>query len=185
LSSFGSFSLDKYSTVPDPEYDNISPKKNMEMIYTTCVSFAKDFPNYENLFFMGDTGLGKTHLALAIANEVLSKGYNVVYCSAANIFKAIETEYFREQHTTETLDTLKICDLLILDDLGAEYLNLFVNSSLYDIVNTRLVRQLPTIYTTNIVKSADIARRYSEKTYSRLIGCCNLLAFYGNDNRMK
>ena len=183
LSSFSSFTLDRYSTQADGKHKS-TPKKNMEKVYKSCVKFARNFPNYENLLFMGDSGLGKTHLALAVANEVISKGYNVVYCNSSNIFKAIETEYFQDQRATETLETMKICDLLILDDLGSEFINSFLASTLYDIVNTRLVTKLPSIYTTNIVSANILETRYGDKVCSRLLGCCSLLSFYGEDLRI-
>ena len=183
LSSFSGFNLDYYSEEPNSKYGNISSRKNMEKILKSCMDFVFDFPKYNNLLFMGDTGLGKTHLALAVANEVIKKGHNVIYCSASNIFKAIESEYFKEG-STETINSMKICDLLILDDLGSEFVNHFLASSLYDIVNTRLISKLSTIYTTNIVNHKDFDRRYGEKISSRLSGCCDLLLFYGEDNRI-
>ena len=184
LSSFADFDLEFYSTKPDSEHKNISPRKNMEKILKACLSFTKSFPKYQNLLFMGYAGLGKTHLALAIANEIIKKENNVVYCNAANIFKAIEAEYFQENGNTETIDTMKICDLLIIDDLGAEYVNNFLASSLYDIVNTRMGRNLPTIYTTNILKHEILETRYGEKVSSRLLGLCKMLMFYGEDHRL-
>lgn len=60
----------------------------------------------------GETGLGKTHLSLAIANEVIKKGFSVVYDSAQNLFTRLEKERFgREGGNTE--DTVLYCDLLI------------------------------------------------------------------------
>ncbi len=59
----------------------------------------------------GETGLGKTHLSLAIANEVIKKGFSVVYDSAQNLFTRLEKERFgREGGNTE--DTVHR-DLLI------------------------------------------------------------------------
>ncbi len=185
LSSFDSFSLDYYDTAVDPEY-GISPRESAAQNLARCRAFAAQFPKSgENLFLLGDAGLGKTHLALAIAGELLERGFAVIYCSAVSVFKQIEAEHFEERHGTDVLDSLKGCDLLVLDDLGAEFNGPFVTSTLYDLVNTRICTRRPTIYTTNLTDEAGIMRRYGEKISSRLIGCCTLLPFFGEDIRLK
>ncbi|MEG1017917.1 MAG: ATP-binding protein, partial [Oscillospiraceae bacterium] len=137
-----------------------------------------------NLLFAGDAGLGKTHLALSIAREVLKKGRDVIYCSAPGIFRQIEREQFEGSHDTTTIDSLKHCELLVLDDLGAEFVNAFVASALYDIVNTRICEASPTVFTTNIIDDARLSARYGEKVSSRLIGCCHVCALFGEDIRL-
>jgi DNA replication protein DnaC len=184
LSTFANFSLEYYSKEVYEKF-NMSPRENMTMVYKTCIEFVNRFPNSDNLLMMGDAGLGKTHLALSIADALIKKGHHVIYCSASNIFKKVESEYFEDYKNSDTLDTLKAADILIIDDLGAEYINSFVVSTLYDIVNTRLVEKKSTIYTTNITKSPILESRYGEKVSSRLTGCCRLLFFYGDDIRIK
>jgi len=184
LSGFGGFSLDYYSTDPKEGYGGLSPRKNMTNVLKSCTTFARGFPTGENLLMMGDAGLGKTHLALAIAKDVLDHGHEVIYCSAANIFRQIETEYFENSRATDTIDSLKRCDLLVLDDLGAEYINAFTASVIYDIVNTRTVSGRASIYTTNITRMETLESRYGEKVSSRLTGCCRLLSFFGADIRL-
>lgn len=183
LSSFGAFSLEYYSSQRDETY-GLSSKENMKRVLDCCVRYANGFPTGENLLMMGDAGLGKTHLALAVANEVLKRGHEVIYCSAANIFKQIETEYYEDGRSTDSADSLKRCDLLVLDDLGAEYVNAFTTSTVYDIINTRIIAKRATIYTTNIVRVETLETRYGEKVSSRLIGCCRLLSFFGDDIRL-
>ena len=76
-------------------------------------------------------------------------------------------------------------DLLILDDLGTEYVVPHTISVLYQIVNTRLCSKRPTVYTTNIVTQQLMNARYTEKVTSRLLGSCELLQFYGEDVRLQ
>ena len=185
LCDFGTFSLDYYPTAYDEEY-NASPRDIMKQNLAECVQFANDFPRHnKNLLMLGDAGLGKTHLALSIANSVLQRGYDVVYCSASNIFKQIEIEHFENRRETATLDSLKRCDLLVLDDLGAEFISPFANTALYDIVNTRLISKKLTVYTTNITKDDVLTIRYGEKIMSRLVGCSTVLPFVGEDIRIQ
>lgn len=184
LCDFDSFSLDYYPAISDEETGAV-PREVMADNLQECRRFADAFPAIKsNLLMMGDAGLGKTHLALSIANTVLRRGYDVLYCSAANIFRQIEAEQFNNNRDTTTLDSLKRCDLLIMDDLGAEHTGFFLNSVLYDIVNTRLSQNKPTIYTTNITSERILTSRYGEKVSSRLVGCSKILPFLGNDIRM-
>ncbi len=183
LSEFESFSLDYYATEPDAETGAV-PRRLMRENLELCRRFADEFPcGGQNLLLLGDSGLGKTHLALSIANVVLQKGAHVVYCSAASIFKQIENEHFRRSHESSTLDSLKGCDLLVLDDLGAEFNTPFVTATLYDLINTRFSERRSTIFTTNYIEEDALSRRYGEKISSRLVGCCTVLPFIGEDIR--
>ena len=75
------------------------------------------------------------------------------------------------------------CDLLILDDLGTEMTTAFVQSALYQILNTRLMERRPTILSTNL-KVAELAGRYGAQTASRIEGEYQILTFFGRDIRL-
>ncbi|MEG2403607.1 MAG: ATP-binding protein [Oscillospiraceae bacterium] len=180
LCSFNSFSLLKY---PDDKVDNISVREHMAGILQFCEGYANDFSRESgSLYLCGSAGLGKTHLALSIANVVLQKGYDVLYVSAQAVFDTIEKEHF--QSGGDTLAGLLRTQLLILDDLGTEYLTPYIGSCLYDIINTRWNRKLPTIYTSNFVRTDELSKRYTEKIVSRLLGSCETLHFLGDDIRL-
>ena len=181
LCSFDKFSLDYYSKITA---DGVSAYKVAQKNLEICREYAGTAPYcYGNLLLMGDAGLGKTHLALSIASEIIDGGFNVVYCSAANIFRQIEEEYRADSRRSALLDEMKSCDLLVLDDLGAEYINAFVSSTIYDLVNTRVNERRCSIYTTNLTSPTKFEMRYGESVASRLFGCCRVLQFIGKDIR--
>ena len=83
LCQFASFEVERYSDAVEPEL-GISPREYMGKLLNYCRGYAAKFSqNSPNLLFMGHTGLGKTHLALAIADAVLEGGHDVLYTSAA------------------------------------------------------------------------------------------------------
>lgn len=183
--SFETFSLDWYS--PDIDQDlGISPRQNMEWIFSACRRFAESFePSRGNLLLTGDPGLGKTFLSAAIAREVSSEGWSVVYDSAGHIFDRFEARKFgREDGEAVRGDVSRVinCDLLILDDLGTEMTTAYVQSVLYDIVNGRLLGRRATILSTNL-KLDELSRRYSPQTASRIEGEYQVLPFFGEDIR--
>lgn len=180
LTGFESFSLDCYSDIAEK---GRSTRQKMAHNLEVCKRFAyKDRTAPRNLLLFGYAGLGKTHLALAIAHERIAAGEDVIYCSSANIFREIEREYMADFRNDTVLRELKACDLLILDDLGSEYLNAVVLNAIYDLVNTRISEGKSTVFTTNLVEQKQLEARYGESITSRLLGCCEKLAFDGEED---
>ncbi len=176
-STFESFSLDYYRE--DPE-----ALRQMTEILRACQTYAQRFRgDSPSLLFKGGTGLGKTHLSLAIANEALEKGFGVVYGSAQSFAMALEKERFRQEGEGAG-DQMKSCDLLILDDLGTEFPSAYVNAALYDVVNSRMLAGCPTIISTNLTLK-ELEGRYSPRFASRIAGSYGKLEFRGRDVRIQ
>ena len=186
LSSFENFSLDFYSDTPQPNSE-LTPKKRMAKILEFCKKYASQFKkNSPSLLMTGSTGLGKTHLSLAIAKEVIEKGFGVIYGSAQNIISKMEKEKFRgyQNSSDETERHYIDCDLLIIDDLGTEYLTSFSSAAIYNIVNSRIMMNKPTIISTNL-SMKELEKNYSQRMVSRIIGNNIRLEFLGSDIRQK
>lgn len=183
FSKFEDFSLDYYSDEYDDEH-KCSPKERMSQILDFCKQYAASFDTSSpSILMYGETGLGKTHLSLAIAGEVISKGYSVLYNSAQNIFNELQKERFGKTDTNGAYEAmLNECDLLVIDDLGAEFSTQFTNAALYNLLNTRINSGLPTIISTNLYMK-DIESRYTRRISSRIIGDYAALCFLGADIR--
>lgn len=185
LTCFESFDLSLYSDQPKAELKNKSPRDIMKRNYDFCVSYAEDFlvPG-DSIFMTGGTGLGKTHLSLSVAKKVIEKNYSVVYGSVPDLLRKIENAHFNKtEDDAEVMNTLKECDLLLLDDLGAEFESQFYVSCLYELINTRLNYGRPTIVNTNLT-GTELKKRYSDRIVSRLYSM-KTLVFSGDDIRMK
>ena len=180
LSDFSTFELDYYPSTELPG-QKVTIRDYMSRVLNHCRSYALGFnPSGGSLLLLGNTGLGKTHLALAIANKVLGKGYGVIYDTAQNIFMRIEEEYFGRSEKKYS-EAVYECDLLILDELP-DYASSFNINTLYNIINTRTLARKPMIVSTNLTES-ELSSRYGEKIFSRLIGDFMMLKFFGNDIR--
>ncbi len=185
LCQFASFEVARYSDTVEPEL-GISPREYMGKLLNYCQTYAARFSqNSPNLLFMGHTGLGKTHLALAIADAVLEGGHDVLYTSAAGLAAQLGREHFDYSTKDEWLAACQEADLLILDDLGTEYITPLTISVLYELINTRMLTHRPTIYTTNITDQTVFMARYTEKVASRMLGGCKMFKFFGADQRLK
>ncbi len=187
--SFDKFRLEYYGTEPSPLHGR-SPRQNMEKVLAFCKAFGKNFGKgpVKNLLLYGGTGLGKTFLSACMAREVSQGGHSVVYDTAGNIFARFEEQKFsRDQDDVrEARDLTRKylrCDLLIFDDLGSELATPFIQSALYQIVNTRLTEGLGTIISTNFTME-ELERRYTPQIISRLRGEYEALPFFGEDIRL-
>lgn len=179
-STFESFDLSLYPEQKDSR--GISPRKQMTAVFKTCRTFAADFPSGANLLLTGGCGLGKTHLSLAIANEVISKDHGVIYGSAQNLINEVSRETFDRSGSTDKIDSLTSCDLLILDDLGTEFSTQLSVSVVYNIINTRLLKGLSTVISTNL-ELGEISETYNDRIASRIVGSYTICPFFGNDIR--
>lgn len=181
---FETFNLDLYSKNAR-EMSNgmmVVPYTHMKRIYEYCLAYANHFTtDNKSLLMLGSAGLGKTHLACAIANVVMASGYTVMYSSSQSLFSKIEQARFTDE---DVISDILSCDLFILDDLGAESMTNYSLSVLYNIVNTRMISKKPCIYTSNITSQAALQKRYGEKISSRLLGSCDTFFFVGDDIRI-
>ncbi len=186
--NFQNFSLEYYDNIEINPITGKTQMINMTEIHDICCSFVAHFDSeFENLFFYGDTGIGKTFLSNCIAKELLDRSFSVIYLSAIELFDLFSRMTFSEEtqeQSNELLQFIIECDLLIIDDLGTELTNTFTNSKLFYCLNTRYLHRKSTIISTNLAldRLTDI---YSERIFSRISSNYILLKFFGTDIRIK
>lgn len=175
---FDNFNLDYY-----PDGAGISPRRRMESVLDYCKAYAEDFSlRSPSLLLYGKTGLGKTHLSLAIAGKAVEAGYGVIYMTAQNLFNRLEREKFGRGDGENTEQSILDCDLLIIDDLGSEFSTQLTVSALYNIVNCRGLEEKPTIISTNLIPD-ELKNTYSDRIASRILSAYTILQFDGADIR--
>lgn len=180
--NFNTFDLDYYSDKPlkpgeDCPQRRIAGINNLLRDY--CAHFGEAPANY---LFTGSPGVGKTFMSNCIANELIQQGYNVVYTSAAHLIQIVQKNIFQKDNPA-IFEALGSADLLIIDDLGAEYRTNFSGNQLYEIINTRLIADLPMIISTNLTR-LEIRDYYDERLSSRIVGNFISLTFLGQDIRL-
>lgn len=181
LTDFASMRLDYYDDTVDPKLGE-SPRQHMSDIINYCREYTACFsPHNDSLLLTGATGIGKTHLCLAIARGVAEQGYSVVYGSVQPLIRQMEAEHFgRAQGDSES--QLVDCDLLVLDDLGMEFDTPFSRACLYNVLNARLLEGKPTVISTNLSYTA-LQERYGDQIASRISGGFEPLYCVGRDIR--
>lgn len=149
--------------------------------------FVEDFKkNYQNLFFYGTVGTGKSFLSGCIAKELLEQGYSVIYFSAGGFFDTVAKYTFdtkQKEYLASFKEDVYNCDLVIIDDLGTEVTNAFVASQLFSLLNERHLAQKATIFSTNL-NLEELRDRYSDRVFSRITSHYSLCKLSGPDIRM-
>jgi DNA replication protein DnaC len=185
--NFSTFNMKFYSNAPDES--GVSAKQRIEISLETAKDFVKRFgtgQDPKNLFLHGSTGQGKTFLCNCIAKALLDRGKGVLYQTATDIFKMLDKLRFGRGSREEMEDfeqTLTDVDLLIIDDLGTEFVTLPTQSDLFSVLNTRLRKDKSIVISTNL-SLPEFHSQYSERIVSRFLGYFEVMEFKGTDIRL-
>jgi len=153
------------------------------------------------LLVIGKIGVGKTHLAVGITKELLSKGIGCLFCDYRDLLKQIQNSYNDSVKTTE-LEVLRPVfetEVLVLDELGAVKPTEWVWDTVSLILNTRYNDNRTTIITTNFdnkpagalagprgaAREETLGDRVGERMRSRLNEMCRIIKMDGEDFRQK
>jgi len=187
VENFDSFDL-RYFSENIIASEGRSPYQNIQRIYRIAMDFIERFGDeFQNLLFYGDTGLGKTFMCNCVAKELLDRGHTVLYVTAPRIFKLVEDYRFNRNEMEDpdyAIDAVTDVDLLVLDDLGAEFSTVVTNAALFDIINQRLLAKKPTLISTNL-SLVEFEAQYSARIFSRFLGNYQMSKFIGDDIRAK
>jgi DNA replication protein DnaC len=161
-SNSGSRSLEAARIPPrfrECSFHNYYPKNDSQYFAHSFASrLVDEYPAVESgLLFMGSVGVGKTHLAIAVLKELISKkGVRCLFYESGSLLKAIQDSYNPVSQTSEmrVLAPVYQAEVLVLDELGATVPTNWVRDTLYQIINTRYNNKKLTIFTTNYLDEA-------------------------------
>ena len=136
------------------------------------------------IYFCGDVGVGKTHLAVAVMNEVIQrKRVPSLFVTVPELLDNLRGAYNDPgRDLDEWMAAVQNADFLVLDDLGSERATDWVRERIFVVVNHRYREALPTIFTSNIGPK-DLAEQLGERTASRIIAMCDWISLEGDDYR--
>ena len=179
-------------TFPNFRIDTPGRKENYKIAKEYADNFAFHRARGDGLYIEGTNGTGKTHLAAAIALQLIGAGIPVICKTSSDLLLDIKKSFDKERES-DVLDIYKKVDLLIIDDLGKEQCSDWSMSTLYSILNDRYEDMMPTIVTTNYNTDALVSAltpKGSDCTkivaiVSRLRETCNVMTMAWEDCRRK
>jgi len=171
-------------------FDNYKGEKDKS--YTIAKNYVKEYEQMKKenigLLFCGTVGSGKTYLACCIANALIEEYMiRVKIRNFAQIINDLQKSGF-DLDKNEYIESLTNVSVLILDDLGIERDTSYAKEQVYNIVNSRYLKQKPTIFATNLpyekIQNSDDGVEY-ERIYSRIIEMCIPIKVMGEDFRKR
>jgi DNA replication protein DnaC len=164
--------------------------------------FVKEFPLGEmGLLFTGPCGTGKTHLAVAILKALLrDRGLHCLFYDFQDLLKEIQASYSPVSHSSEMdiLQPVFTCDVLVLDDLGAQKPTAWVRDTVGHIINNRYNSRRVILFTTNRKdipedepraarpgdrSNATLLDQIGHRIHSRVYEMCRVVPIEGPDYR--
>lgn len=144
--------------------------------YKEACTYAKYFKDIENdrcnsIMFMGQVGSGKTHLSLAIANELMKHGVGVVYMGYRDVITRIKQNVMDEVYYHRVMGRYKNARVLLIDDLFKGKISESDINIVFELVNYRYFNNLPIIVSCE--KCVDELMDVDEAIGSRLVEMCS------------
>jgi DNA replication protein DnaC len=130
---------------------DLPPNKRDSLVraYDTAHEFALKPDGW--LLFTGTYGCGKTHLAAAIANHRIENDQSAVFVVVPDLLDHLRSTFdpSSEASYDDLFDEVRNTAVLILDDLGVQVASPWTQEKMFQILNDRYNRKLPTVFTTN------------------------------------
>lgn len=134
-------------------FETRTPEQQDAKLFARCYAeaFGEVLEAGRCAIFVGAPGTGKTHLACAIALKVIEAGYSAKYATTMRVLRSVRDTWRpnAERSTNEVLAELVNPDLLILDEVGVQSGKEWDCQLIFDIINSRYERVLPTILASN------------------------------------
>ena len=168
VENFDTFEMGFYSTEVNKEKYGLSksPRQNIEQIKNIATHFSDN-------------------IDLSSAKKVLDMGKSVIYQTSPIFMDSImQYKFSFDNEKKEMYNKIFEVDLLIIDDLGTETMTNNKYTELFNVINTRLLKNKKIIISTNLTLN-ELFNRYDERIISRLIGEFKICKFIGEDIRLK
>ncbi|MCX6613540.1 MAG: ATP-binding protein [Acidobacteria bacterium] len=167
--------------------DNPIAHRGLAGVMLTVRTFVREYPAVDKagLLFIGETGVGKTHLAVAALNALIQRGFEGVFFDYQTLLDRIRSGYDRSSGSMdkEAYRLALDCEILLLDDLGAHRVTDWVEDTVASIITHRCNHRKPVIVTTNLPapgnesnKAKDsLSDRIGVRAWSRLNEMCKVV----------
>ena len=193
-----SFIPARYSKCRDTRFDNGHwklRKGNIQEALNYSINYVDNFPDSLPPFFIGSTGLGKTHLSICIISElILKKNKKCIFKQFRDLLSDIKDIYVKNESEKDYVDELSDYDVLVIDDLGSTRMSEWETSVLDNIIAKRYNAEKHTILNSNLAlingskyKVTDpnmvLDSKIGERNISRIFEMCKVLELTGEDFR--
>lgn len=140
----------------------ITPERKQAMadIGQFLSAYSKNI-HQKGLFLSGSFGVGKTFILAGLANSLARMNKRVVFMHVPNFIAGLSS-HFNDNSLPEEVQRISNCDVLILDDIGAENLSQWSRDEVLAVIlQSRMDNQLPTFFSSNFSMN-DLEEHFKE-----------------------
>lgn len=164
-------------------------------------TYLADYPlvDGKGLLLIGDTGVGKTHLIVALMKGLVEKGAEGLFVDYQELLKRIQSSYDATAHTAEreVIRPVLETEIVVIDDLGANRISEWVEDTINHLLNHRYNEKKPTLLTANLsqermggapgsrVTRPTFEERLGGRVASRLYEMCRMVEIQADDYRKR
>lgn len=174
-------------------FDNYNPtNENLALAKREMQRFVETFDpkNPESKVITGLYGIGKSHLCVAVTKVLMKKGYSALFIQMNKLFTKIKSTWNKNSELTEDklMELLATVDVLVIDDLGAEFTErdkegiTWKQTKTNEIIDSRVGKS--TLYTSNFTLG-ELAKMYGEREFSRMMENATKLEMTGENYRLR
>lgn len=171
LSLYGGMTFETFST----RRGEVEPQQSahLQKVVRTMQEYAQHPQNW--ILLRGDYGVGKTHLAAAVANRVKQSGMTVLFVVVPDLLDHLRATFRPGSPVSydQRFNEVRQAWLLVLDDMGVQNTTSWAQAKLFQLLNHRYVGGLPTVLTV----SNEAWGKLDERLKSRLLdtSVCTIL----------
>jgi DNA replication protein DnaC len=151
-----------------------------------AIRYVKEFDNLKDaknnsIAFLGQVGSGKTHLSIAIANELMKKNIGVLYMQYREAIIQLKQCIMDEENYNREIDKYKNATVLLIDDLYKGKTTDSDRNIMFEIINYRYLKSSPIIVSSELTVDAIID--IDEAIGSRIVEMCkgHIFEFSGQE----
>ena len=187
------FAQATFDTLKFPS-DNPMAERDLKTASVQVRGYSRDFPKTPKpgLLLFGKTGTGKTHMAVAVLRELISRGHEGIFFHYQTLLERIYAGYNKTLGTSDVsaYESALETEILLIDDLGAHSINDWVEDTVTSIVTHRYNHRKPMIITTNLsdpeiggslIKNT-LEERVGPRVRSRLFEMCTVVKLANVDD---